>query len=75
MDQETILGDLLRQFRHLDNHADEKIDLARFLPRAHREGSLAHLARVEPRQRAQLIDHAAKLGLELLEVCSEPSDP
>ena len=71
LDQETILGDLLRQFRHLQDHAEEKIDLARFLPRGQREGSLAHLAKVEPRRREALLDRAAKLGLELLEVSGQ----
>lgn len=67
-DQETILGDMLRQFRELAADAAEPLELADFLPEGRREEDFAGLAEAGPHERDALLQRAAKLGLELLSV-------
>jgi hypothetical protein len=65
-DQETILGDMLRQFRTLESDEDAPLSLADFLPPRLREGTLASLAEVAVHERSGLLSAASKLGLELI---------
>lgn len=77
-DEETVMGDLLRQFRHYQSHDEEPLDLERFLPdEPALAGSepLASIARVETAdQRAALLNRSAKLGVDLLSLPLEEGD-
>ena len=73
-DEETILGDLLRQFRGLEDSEAADLDLGQFLPAGQASGALARLGKVAARRREHVVDRAAKLGLELLEVTAERPD-
>jgi hypothetical protein len=67
VDEETIMGDLLRDFRKLED--DPLIDLAldEFLPAEFRETQFAEVAVIQPEQRAQLLWSASKLGVDLMD--------
>jgi DNA repair exonuclease SbcCD nuclease subunit len=66
-DQETCLGDFLRQVREFELHDDLPLELARFLPEDIGDDSLAAIASVvTPEERAALLCRAAKLGVDLL---------
>ncbi|MCC6491627.1 MAG: DNA repair exonuclease [Pirellulales bacterium] len=67
-DEETIRGDVLRQFRELEAKGEIDLELGEFLPAAHRKGSLAELAKVPAGEREALLTAAAKLGMDLLSV-------
>ena len=68
-DEETIRGDVLRQFRELETNADIALDLEEFLPRGRRRGRrLAELAHVSAGDRGELLLAASKLGIDLLSV-------
>ncbi|MBX3434585.1 MAG: hypothetical protein KF847_14800 [Pirellulales bacterium] len=67
-DEETIRGDLLRQFRSYENDPAVSLELAEFLPDDRREGRFAELAEIPPHERAGLLVAAAKLGMELIAV-------
>jgi DNA repair protein SbcD/Mre11 len=74
-DQETVLGDLLRQVREFELHEDLPLDLARFLPEDSRNESLASIAHIEnTNDRAELLCAAAKLGVDLLTLPLEEGD-
>lgn len=67
VDEETIMGDLLRDFRKLED--DPLIDLAleEFLPVEFRETQFAEVAVVQPEERAHLLWAASKLGVDLMD--------
>jgi exonuclease SbcD len=66
-DQETILGDFLRQLREYEEDPTKGLELAQFLPTTLPSPSLANVADVEdPDRRAVLLESAKKLGIELL---------
>lgn len=65
-DQETILGDVLRQFRDLSRSKKTPLELEAFLPEGFTDGQHASLANVSDHRREPLIDAAAKLGIQLL---------
>lgn len=67
IDEETIMGDLLRDFRKLEQ--DPSIDLAleEFLPHEFRETQFAQVAVVAPTERARLLWAASKLGVDLMD--------
>jgi DNA repair exonuclease SbcCD nuclease subunit len=65
-DEETIRGDVLRQFRELQEKGEIDLELAEFLPEGHRKGSFAELARVTSADRGGLLLAAAKLGMDLM---------
>ncbi len=67
VDEETIMGDLLRDFRKLEE--DPTIDLAleEFLPAEFRETQFASVATITPEDRAQLLWAASKLGVDLMD--------
>ncbi len=66
-DQETIRGDLLRQFQQLENNPDTPLQLAKFLPEDFREDPLAELAEVDEQDRGVLLLAASKLGIDLMD--------
>jgi DNA repair protein SbcD/Mre11 len=67
-DEETIRGDVLRQFRELEEKGEIDLDLGEFLPEGHRQGVLAELAKVAAADRPSLLVAASKLGMDLLSV-------
>ncbi|TWU26092.1 metallophosphoesterase family protein [Bythopirellula polymerisocia] len=67
VDEETIMGDLLRDFRKLEADSDISLKLEEFLPAEYRDGSLADVAVVEPEDRAELLWAASKLGVDLMD--------
>jgi DNA repair exonuclease SbcCD nuclease subunit len=74
-DQETVLGDLLRQVREFELHADQQLDLVRFLPEDVRNESLASIAWIDSvDERAELLCCASKLGVDLLTLPLEEGD-
>lgn len=74
-DEETVLGDLLRQFRHYQTHEAESLHLEQFLPEDVRHESLAAIAEVEGSEpRAALLIRAGKLGVDLLSLPLEEGD-
>lgn len=74
-DQETCLGDFMRQVRELDLHDDMPIDLGRFLPGDLGDPALAALARIDGDEDwAVLLNRAAKLGIDLLTLPLDETD-
>ena len=66
-DQETILGDLLRQVREFETNQSRPLSLSELLPIELSEASLRNIAKVRDRDhRALLVERAKKLGLDLL---------
>jgi hypothetical protein len=73
-DQETCLGDFLRQVREFELHDDLPLDLKRFLPDDLGDDPLAAVAEIESDEhRAALLCTAAKLGVDLLTLPLEES--
>ncbi len=74
-DQETVLGDFVRQVRASEQDERISFDLSRFLPPDLRDEELAAIARIDgPAERATLITRAGKLGVDLLTLPIEESD-
>ena len=67
IDEETIMGDLLRDFRKLEADPSIPLHLEEFLPSEYREGPLAELAIVDEEDRAELLWAASKLGVDLMD--------
>lgn len=66
-DQETVLGDLLRQFRAFRDPDRFELDLQPFLPAELHDELLARIAHIaDQRERSALLQNAAKLGVDLL---------
>lgn len=66
-DQETILGDLLRQIREFESDPSLPLDLSELLPTDLPEASLRSIAKIRDRDhRSLLVERAKKLGLDLL---------
>jgi hypothetical protein len=73
-DQETCLGDFLRQVREFELHDDLPLDLKRFLPEDLGDDPLAAVAEIQSDEhRAALLCTAAKLGVDLLTLPLEES--
>jgi DNA repair exonuclease SbcCD nuclease subunit len=70
-DEETIRGDVLRQFRELEEKGDVDLELAEFLPEGHRNGAFAELAKVTSADRGGLLLAAAMLGMDLMSLEEE----
>jgi hypothetical protein len=70
-DEETIRGDVLRQFRELEEKGDVDLELAEFLPEGQRKGAFAELAKVTSADRGGLLLAAAKLGMDLMSLEEE----
>jgi hypothetical protein len=74
-DQETCLGDFLREVREFEQHEDFALDLRQFVPEDIRNDPLAAIAHVEsPDARGALLCRAAKLGVDLLTLPLEEGD-
>jgi hypothetical protein len=74
-DQETCLGDFLRQVREFELHDDLPFDLRQFIPDDVRDDPLAAIAQIEnAEQRTALLCRAAKLGVDLLTLPWEEGD-
>lgn len=68
-DQETVMGDLLRQFQAYEDDDNLPLDLQQFLPAELRGNPLGEIATVgDTAQRKQLLQNAAKLGVDLIDV-------
>jgi DNA repair exonuclease SbcCD nuclease subunit len=70
-DEETIRGDVLRQFRELDEKAEIELTLEEFLPEGQRKGAFAELAKVSGADRGGVLLAAAKLGMDLMSLDEE----
>jgi DNA repair exonuclease SbcCD nuclease subunit len=70
-DEETIRGDVLRQFRELDEQAEIELALEEFLPEGQRKGAFAELAKVSSADRGGVLLAAAKLGMDLMSLDEE----
>jgi hypothetical protein len=74
-DQETCLGDFLRQVREFELHEELQLDLRQFLPAIGGNDSLDDVARIaNPAQRNELLCRAARLGVDLLTLPLEEGD-
>jgi len=66
-EQETILGDFLREIRRCQMNPDEPLDLEPFLSDEQLAGTLGACATIaDPRTREQTLREAAMLGVDLL---------
>ena len=69
MTQETVLGDLLRQFQSHEEDDTLPLDLHQFLPEELRNDPLSKIADItDVDQRHELLMWAAKLGIDLIDV-------
>lgn len=74
-DQETVLGDFVRQARAFDLDDSLPFNLTSFLPDNLREEELLAVAKIDnKRERAALVTRAAKLGVDLLTLPLEEGD-
>jgi DNA repair exonuclease SbcCD nuclease subunit len=73
-DQETVLGDLLRQVREFELDDQLPFDLRPFLPEGLGTDPLAAIADVNDHERGEMICRAAKLGVDLLTLPLEEGD-
>lgn len=74
-DQETVLGDFLRQVRQFAAQDDLDLDLNRFLPEDVRNDPLGAIALIDSAdERGELLCRAAKLGVDLLTLPLEEGD-
>ncbi|MCG8324575.1 MAG: hypothetical protein MI673_03590, partial [Thiotrichales bacterium] len=74
VDEETIMGDMLREFRALEADESLSLDLEEFLPQQLREGVWAELATVQQEDRAGLLWAASKMAVDLLDGEEELTD-
>jgi DNA repair protein SbcD/Mre11 len=74
-DEETVLGDFVRQVRTCEKDESLPFELNQFLPANLRDESLAAIAHMESvEQRFELLERAAKLGVDLLTIPLEEGD-
>jgi hypothetical protein len=74
-DEETVLGDFVRQVRACEKDESLPFDLSQFLPANLRDESLSAIAHVESiEHRLDLLEWAAKLGVDLLTIPLEEGD-
>lgn len=74
-DQETCLGDFLRQVREFELHDDMPFDLRQFIPADMHDDPLSAIADVETDdERSALLCRSAKLGIDLLTLPLEEGD-
>lgn len=74
-DQETCLGDFLREVREFELHEHLPLDLRQFLPEDVRDDELAAIAQIESDEdRGALLCRTAKLGVDLLTLPLEEGD-
>ncbi len=66
-DQETVLGDFVRQVRTSSQDERSPFDIKRFLPAGLRDEELVAIGEIDgPAERGRLIMRAAKLGIDLM---------
>lgn len=66
-EQETIRGDFLRAIEHLRMNPDESPGIEDYLPKSYRAGTLVSVASLDEKVlRRQVLEEAARLGVELL---------
>jgi exonuclease SbcD len=65
-DEETIRGDVLRQFRELDSNKNIELELDAFLPAGIAADAFGDLAKASGADRGALLLAASKLGVDLL---------
>lgn len=74
-DQETCLGDFLREVREFELHDDFALDLRQFIPEDVQNDPLAAIANIgSAEDRSALLCRAAKLGVDLLTLPLEEGD-
>jgi hypothetical protein len=73
-DQETVLGDYLRQVREFEQNEDLPFELRQFLPDDFGADPLAAIADLDREERGELLCRAAKLGVDLLTLPLEDAD-
>ena len=73
-DQETVLGDLMRQIREFELDENLPLDLRQFLPDDLNGDALSGIADVNESDRAELVCRAAKLSVDLLTLPLEEGD-
>ncbi len=68
-DEQTVVGDLLREFSQFEKDESLALELARFLPAGMEKDPLAGIAEVSsPEVRNGLLQSAVKLGVDLIDV-------
>ena len=67
VDEETIMGDMLREFHALEADVDIPLQLEEFLPAELLASPQAELAEVTPNDRAGLLCAASKMAVDLLD--------
>jgi len=67
VDEETIMGDMLREFRALEADVDIPLRLEEFLPEELLSSPRAELAKVTDEDRASLLWTASKMAVDLLD--------
>jgi len=67
IDEETIMGDMLREFQFLEADESIELDLEEFLPEQLRDGTWAQLAKVQEEDRAGVLWAASKIAVDLLD--------
>jgi hypothetical protein len=66
-DEETIMGDVLREFRNLEESSEVPLELEGFLPEELRDASLAELATVAEDDRGALLWAASKMAVDMMD--------
>ena len=66
-DEETIMGDVLREFRKLEKNSDIPLELGNFLPEELRDSPLAELATVAEEDRGALLWAASKMAVDMMD--------
>lgn len=74
VDEETIMGDMLREFRTLEEDESISLELEEFLPAELRTESWSTLAEVNPEDRPELLWAASKMAVDLLDGDEELSE-
>jgi len=66
-DEETIMGDVLREFRKLQQESDIPLALEDFLPEELRDTPRAELAVVSEEDRGALLWAASKMAVDMMD--------
>ena len=66
-DEETIMGDVLREFRKLQEHSEIPLVLENFLPPELRDTQRAELAEVTDEDRGALLWAASKMAVDMMD--------
>ena len=66
-DEETIMGDVLREFRNLEEDTDIPLSLENFLPEELRDSPQGSLASVADKDRGTLLWAASKMAVDMMD--------